>query len=96
MILHTVNHSPFSSFALQDCLKQLGDTDYLLLTGDAVIAVTVPIESKSYLFKLDQEKRLFVLQADINARGLTASYGTTIDYSDFVRLSIECKSQLAW
>ena len=96
MILHTVNSSPFSSFALQDCLKQLSADDKLLLIGDAVLAVSAIIDCQDKLIKLHEEKRLYILQVDLIARGLEADYGKIIDYSDFVDLCIECNSQLAW
>lgn len=96
MILHTVNTSPMSSFALQDCLKHLAESDILLLMSDAVVAVSATIDQQATLLQLHESKRLFVLQADLEARGLIASIGQIIDYQGFVNLSIQCKSQLAW
>lgn len=96
MILHTVNSSPMSSFALQDCLAQLADNDLLLLISDAVIAVSATTEQQTTLLQLHDNKRLFVLQADLEARGLTMNIGQIVDYQGFVDLSIKCKSQLAW
>lgn len=96
MILHTVSRSPFSHFALKDCLNQLADEDKLLLLCDAVIAVSAEHEYKYQLQKLHQAGRLFVLSVDLKARALEAQYGQVIDYSGFVDLSIQCKSQLTW
>jgi len=96
MILHTVNTSPFSTFSLQDCLKQLESNDKLLLLGDAVLAASASVEQQSLLLQLDKEQRLFILDVDLTARGLHAIYGEVIDYPRFVQLSIACKSQLAW
>ena len=96
MILHTVKYSPFSSFALKDCLKLLASDDKLLLMGDAVIAVSAIIDCQSELLQLHEQQRLFVLKADLQARALTAEYGRVIDYLDFVNLTVKCKSQLAW
>ena len=96
MILHTINSSPLSDYALQNCLSYLGDSDYVLLMGDAVISVTVNIEQRSDLLTLHKNNRLFILQPDLQARGLSADIGKIIDYAGFVDLSIECKSQLSW
>ena len=96
MILHTVNSSPFSTFALQDCLKLLGADDSLLLTNDAVIAASVRAECKKSLFQLHEDRRLFILDVDLQARGLNALCGQVINYDEFVSLSIKCQSQLAW
>ena len=96
MILHTVKSSPFSSFALKDCLKLLNDDDQLLLMGDAVCAVSALVDCQADLLQLHEEKRLFILKEDLQARALTAEYGRVVDYLDFVNLTIKCKSQLAW
>jgi len=96
MILHTVSHSPFNSFALKNCVKQLSDNDLLLLVNDAVCAVSAATEQHSQLLQLDQSQRLFVLNVDLKARGLTANMGQVVSYAEFVTLSIRCQSQLAW
>jgi len=96
MILHTVKTSPFRSLSLQDCLLRLNKDDKLLLLGDAVIAVTANTELHSALIDLDQQGRLYVLEDDLIARGLTATLGAVINYDAFVELSITCQSQLAW
>lgn len=96
MILNTVNSSPFSTSALKDCLKQLAPADKLLLIGDAVLAVSASVEQQSRLLQLHKDQRLYVLRLDLIARGLDANYGQIIEYPEFVQLSIECKSQLAW
>ena len=96
MILHTVSRSPFNSFALSDCLKQLGDDDRLLLLNDAVIAVGANTDMQSELVQLHETKRLFVLTADLVARAIDATCGQEIDYAEFVTLTIQCNSQLNW
>lgn len=96
MILHTINSSPFSSSALKDCLKLLNADDQLLLIGDAVLAVSALVDNQAELLQLYEQKRLFILREDLQARGLSAEYGHVIDYSGFVSLTIKCKSQLAW
>ncbi|WP_025565710.1 sulfurtransferase complex subunit TusB [Psychromonas sp. SP041] len=96
MILHTVNSSPLSTFSLHDCLKQLADNDILLLMSDGVIAASASIEQQSTLLKLHESQRLYVLQDDLEARGLVVNVGQIIDYPAFVNLTIQCKSQLSW
>ena len=96
MILHTVSRSPFSSFALSDCIKQLGSDDLVLLLNDAVIASAAKTEVHSELLKLHENKRLFVLSADLDARAIDAKCGVIINYSEFVALTVQCKSQLNW
>jgi tRNA 2-thiouridine synthesizing protein B len=96
MILHTVNSSPLSTFSLHDCLKQLADNDILLLMSDGVIAASASIEQQSTLLKLHESQRLYVLEDDLVARGLVVNVGKIIDYSAFVDLTIQCKSQLSW
>ncbi|WP_299668701.1 sulfurtransferase complex subunit TusB [uncultured Psychromonas sp.] len=96
MILHTVSGSPFNSFALKGCVRQLGENDLLLLLNDAVSAVTTTTDQHLQLLQLDQSKRLFVLDVDLQARGLKANIGQVVSYAEFVVLSIRCQSQLAW
>ncbi|WP_166372383.1 sulfurtransferase complex subunit TusB [Psychromonas sp. SA13A] len=96
MILHTVSGSPFNSFALKDCVRQLGGKDLLLLLNDAVSAVSATTDQHLQLLQLDQSKRLFVLDVDLQARGLKANMGQVVSYAEFVALSIRCQSQLAW
>ena len=96
MILHTVNASPFRSLSLQDCLLRLNKDDKLLLLGDAVIAVAASTERNQALTILAKQGRLYVLEDDLMARGLTATLGHVINYAAFVKLTINCQSQLAW
>jgi len=96
MILHTVTTSPFRSLSLQDCLLRLNKDDKLLLLGDAVIAVTANTTTYQALMDLDKQGRLYILEDDLMARGLTATLGSVINYAAFVELTITCQSQLAW
>ena len=96
MILHTVNRSPFSDFALRDCLVHIAADDCLLLLEDGVVAVSANTEQRLQLLQLHENKKLFVLKADLQARGLSTGMGQIIDYTTFVNLVIECKSQIAW
>jgi tRNA 2-thiouridine synthesizing protein B len=96
MILHTVKTSPFQTLAINHCLKLLSEHDSLLLMEDAVVASQAPHALFEQLSLLAQQNRLFILQADLDARGVTNSIGQGCDYLQFVNLVIEHKSQLAW
>lgn len=96
MILHTVKTSPFQTLAINNCLNLLSEQDSLLLIEDAVIASHGQHSHFAQLTLLAQQNRLFVLQADLDARGLIHSIGQSCNYAQFVNLVIEHKSQLAW
>jgi len=96
MILHTVKTSPFQTLAINNCLNLLSEQDSLLLMEDAVIASQAPHGHFKQLTLLAQQNRLFVLQADLDARGIENKIGKSCSYLDFVELVIQHKSQLAW
>jgi tRNA 2-thiouridine synthesizing protein B len=96
MILHTVNTSPFQTFALADCLNLMAEKDTLLLIEDAVVAAQAEHQFYAQLEQLSEEGRLMVLQADLDARALENRIGKRCSYADFVSLAINHKSQLAW
>jgi tRNA 2-thiouridine synthesizing protein B len=96
MILHTLKTSPFETLAINNCLKLLSAQDSLLLMEDAVIASHAVHGQFQQLKLLAEQNRLFVLQADLDARGLEKKIGKSCSYLDFVELVIQHKSQLAW
>jgi tRNA 2-thiouridine synthesizing protein B len=96
MILHTVKTSPFQTLAINNCLNLLSEQDSLLLIEDAVIASHADHGHFAQLKLLAQKNRLFVIQADLDARGVTNLIGHSCDYVQFVNLVIQHKSQLAW
>ncbi|WP_354623249.1 sulfurtransferase complex subunit TusB [Psychromonas sp. MME2] len=96
MILHTVNKSPFASFAIGDCLELLSDNDSLLLIEDAVIATAADHHYFAELDKLSEQGRLFVLAADLDARGICNKIAKQCCYAEFVELAATHQSQLAW
>ncbi len=95
-ILHTVNSSPFQTFAVQQCLSLLNSKDTLLLIEDAVIACQAKHSLFSELSGLAQQGRLMVLTSDLQARGIENLIGTKCSYADFVALVAEHQSQMAW
>jgi tRNA 2-thiouridine synthesizing protein B len=96
MILHTVKTSPFQTFAISDCLMLMADQDTMLLVEDAVIASQAKHQCYEQLVLLSEQGRLFVLDIDLQARGIKNNIGKICNYTDFVGLVVQHKSQLAW
>lgn len=90
-MLHVVSQSPFSDTSMQSCLDFMQADDQLLLIQDAVIATTT-----SFWVQQLQDKRIYVLQEDLTARGLTAKVGTTLNIAGYVALVIEHGSPFCW
>ena len=96
MILHTVKTSPFQTFAISDCLSLMADQDTMLLIEDAVIASQAKHPFYEQLALLSKQGRLFVLDVDLQARGIDNNIGIRCSYTDFVELVVQHKSQIAW
>jgi len=94
-MLHTVKHSPFARHDLEQALVQLQDDDRLLLWQDAVIAVTVPAW-QTRLQALADSGRLYVMQEDLQARGLKHGLGESITMETLVELVAKLGSPQAW
>ena len=91
MILHIINHSPFKTHDLADCLRVYRQKDSLLLIEDGVYAV----------LKADKLEgvRCYALIDAIDARGLRNRVSdalTLIDYDQFVDLTVEHKQLCSW
>ncbi|WP_022942858.1 sulfurtransferase complex subunit TusB [Psychromonas hadalis] len=95
-ILHTVNSSPFQTLALQQCLAILGEQDSLLLIEDGVVACQAKHADFLALSELAKQGQLMVLEADLQARGISARIGKSCSYLQFVELVAGHKSQMAW
>lgn len=94
-MLHTVKHSPFARRDLEQVLAQMQNDDRLLLWQDAVIAVTVPAW-QARLQALADSGRLYVMQEDLQARGLTPRLGESITMDRLVELVAKLGSPQAW
>lgn len=94
-MLHTVKHSPFSHQDLVQALTYMQPNDRLLLWQDGVIASTVPAWQVQ-LQPLATQGRLYVMQEDLQARGLTSAVGELISMADWVTLVAEWGSPQAW
>ena len=96
MILHTVKTSPLQTYALIDCLRYLSDDDSILFIEDGVIATSVHLKEQALLNELSAQGRLWVLQEDLIARGLTNNIAQPCNYQGFVALAVKHTSHLAW
>ena len=95
-ILHTVNQSPFASPVLENCLRIYRPGDALLLLEDGVYGAL----QNQPLATAVSELNCYVLQQDLNARGLSElpliEKIKQIGYKGFVQLSIEHASVQSW
>ncbi|MBA53094.1 MAG: sulfurtransferase complex subunit TusB [Pseudomonadales bacterium] len=94
MILHIVNRSPFTHSALQQSLQALGDEDSIILIEDAVLLLSSPANTAT----LPPGDRLYVLQSDCEARGVTLNteVATPADYARFVELVAQHSRTVSW
>ncbi|VVQ04067.1 Protein TusB [Pseudomonas fluorescens] len=93
--LHVLSHSPFGDERLTSCLRVIGASDGLLLSGDAAYALqpgTAPFMALSA-----RGLKLFVLAEDAQARALAVpDWAKAIDYPAFVELSIHYDKVNSW
>jgi tRNA 2-thiouridine synthesizing protein B len=95
-ILHTVNKSPFTHQTLKDCLDISNNDDAVVLLEDGVYAA---LDSQPQN-KLLSNNRCFVLEEDLQARGLTTQKLLQniehITYERFVQLCAEYDMVQSW
>ncbi|MFZ3280550.1 sulfurtransferase complex subunit TusB [Pseudomonas sp.] len=93
--LHVLSHSPFGDDRLNSCLRLIGSTDALLLSGDAVYALqpgTAPFSALQ-----SRQLKLLVLAEDAQARAIEVpDWAEAIDYPAFVELSIHHDKVNSW
>lgn len=95
--LHVLSHSPFTDSRLTSCLRLLGERDAILLSGDAVYALQAQSAPCAALLAHGDALRLYVLNEDLQARGLEApAWATGVDYPGFVELSIQYDKVNSW
>lgn len=96
--LHLLSHSPFTDNRLTSCLRLLGPTDALLLSGDAVYALTPGTAPRTALEKLPDTVALFALSEDVEARALTGlpERVSLVDYPEFVTLCCQHDRVNGW
>ena len=93
--LHVLSHSPFGDERLTSCLRLVGASDALLLSGDAAYALqpgTAPFNALE-----TRRVKLFVLAEDAQARAVQVpDWAEAIDYPAFVELSIHHDKVNSW
>ncbi|MDD0996905.1 sulfurtransferase complex subunit TusB [Pseudomonas sp. TNT2022 ID1044] len=93
--LHVLSHSPFGDERLSSCLRVIGASDALLLSGDAAYALqpgTAPFKTLNA-----RGLPLYVLAEDAQARAIDVpDWATAIDYPAFVELSIRYDKVNSW
>ncbi|WP_236189016.1 sulfurtransferase complex subunit TusB [Pseudomonas paraglycinae] len=93
--LHVLSHSPFGDERLTSCLRLLGASDALLLSGDAAYALqpgTAPLNALE-----TRRVKLFVLAEDAQARAVQVpDWAEAVDYAAFVELSIHHDKVNSW
>jgi tRNA 2-thiouridine synthesizing protein B len=95
--LHVLSHSPFTDSRLSSCLRILGSQDALLLCGDAVYALQAGSAQRQALELMPEAIALYVLEEDMQARGLAPSARLTlVDYPGFVALSCQYDKVNTW
>jgi len=95
-MLHTLMTSPFRC-DVAALRRLLADGDDVLLLQDGVIAALEGSPALEAL--LNAPISLYVLQEDVEARGLSAQISTnvtTVGYTDFVALVVKNPQQMTW
>ncbi|QSA98526.1 sulfurtransferase complex subunit TusB [Methylococcus sp. EFPC2] len=95
-VLHLLYRSPAESSTWSQCWARTGREDAVLLLEDAVYAVAM----EPTLEKLAAASKIFILSADLVARGVPSSslpQGVeTVDYAGFVELTERYPLSLSW
>ena len=99
-MLHIVNKSPYENNALNSCIKHVNEGDSILLIEDATVAVIKNSSFSEQIFDVIRDKKLYVLSADLYARGITEEKVITgveyVDYEGFVDLTVENSPIQSW
>ena len=89
--LHTVNKSPFQNQTLLSCLAHVKAGDAVLMIEDGVYGAVTGTAISEALSKMGSDVSLYVLGADLAARGIDAGRMaegvTSVDYEGFVDLA---------
>lgn len=93
--LHTVNKAGNPPALLHSCLRMSSSGDAILLLQDGVYLVNSPILTQL----VDSGVDVFILRADMEARGLAMNPELRInpvDYAGFVALSCQYSKTISW
>ncbi len=98
-MLHIINKSPFDANALDTCLRMAQPGHAVLLIEDAVYAATQGSATAERMRQAGAKLSLFVLQPDLDARGMSAKLLdgiTLVDYAGFVDLVEKYPTSQSW
>lgn len=99
-MLHILRHSPHSDNRFASCLRVLAGEQGLLLMEDAVYALLPDSQPASSLNLLPAAVQLYLLEADMLARGLAAdtlpARVQTVDYQGMVALCAHYPKVISW
>ena len=98
-MLHIVNKSPGQARSLASCLRVAQDGHSVLLIEDAVYAATAPGALACGLDQALKRLKVYVLQPDLEARGMAARRIdgiAPVDYGGFVELVASHSASQAW
>ncbi len=97
-MLHIVNKSPLANTTLESCINTATGGDILLIE-DAVVAATAGNAFEGRLRDAMGRFRIYVLQPDLDARGLgdkLMAGATAVDYGGFVDLTAGNSNCQSW
>ena len=98
-MLHIVNKSPFQTSSLDTCLRMAQPGHALLLIEDGIYAATVGSAFEAKLRAACATLKVYALQPDMDARGVTGKLIdgiTLVDYSGFVDLTVNYTTSNSW
>lgn len=96
--LHSLHHSQSDHIWLSRCLAAAKPDDGIILLEDAV-AISCHLPSLLLLSKLDLVLNFYVIDVDLNARGLLSLYDkkfALVSYHEFVELTLHYNKLVNW
>jgi tRNA 2-thiouridine synthesizing protein B len=98
--LHTVNKSPFQTQTLISCLGHAKAGDSVLMIEDGVYGAMSGSSMSEVVAGMGANVKLFVLEADLAARGIEAARiaegVTSVGYDEFVDMAASCDRVQNW
>lgn len=98
-MLHIVNKSPYEKSALDSCLRVAQPGSAVILIEDGVYAAARGGSAAGKLQSAAASLKLYVLAADVEARGLKERVidgVTLVDYAGFVELVASHPTNQSW
>lgn len=95
-MLHVIKKSPFSTKTLDECLCYVMNDDAILFIQDAVVSTANVHMYSNKLLSLDSRIKLYTLSEDLLARGLSCQVGNTVNYNQFVELTVVHEQVQTW